>query len=178
MPTSGVDFGEGGCCLLKILLSAILCGQPTFAWVCNLRFVEARTQQVIKSYCNLSGVRRLKPGVDRGKAKNSLIWTRQLTVTWASPETPGELCSAGRWCDSCCTEKHPLFRNREQDVLLKFWGACSVRQMPRMTLYSAECTESPHASASLARCCRLAETLLFLRRLIPVTTSLWSATPW
>ena len=89
-----------------------------------------------------------------------------------------QLCSAGRWCDSCCTEKHPLFRNREQDVLLKFWGACSVRQMPRMTLYSAECTESPHASASLARCCRLAETLLFLRRLIPVTTSLWSATPW
>ncbi len=44
MPTSGVNFGEG-----KILLPAVLCGQPTWhiflVWVQNFRFIEAQLQQ-------------------------------------------------------------------------------------------------------------------------------------
>ena len=40
-------------------------------------------------------------------------------------------------------EASPFLGMGSRMSCLKSWGACSVRQMPRMTLHSAECTESP-----------------------------------
>ncbi len=54
---------------------------------------------------------------------------------------------------------------------LKSWGACSVRQMPRMTLYSAECIESPPYFSISGKMLQTPGDLLFLRRLMAVTTS-------
>ena len=53
-----------------------------------------------------------------------------------------------------------------------------MRQMPRITLYSAECTESPPYFSISGKMLKTPGDLLFLRRLMAVTTSASVTSGW